>query len=639
MNKLTDTKINTISDRFTELICDRLSENKQVRRSLPEWGRVHIDRQLPFLCIYRRHKKDENLLPDGLITGEASYLTAMGSRKQHKQLSFLVKSIAGTLKESFGSFLIVEIWISSEDEQDNKSRNYKGKFKINHPRTNDIQSTLESLERSLKEIKIRKEQAEVEIIPTTKISPPNMSDLISIKEARQLGIHIVGIEVSPIYHNIATGKVFPMMQRKLERGFARALKYSFFEFTNNHTSMRPPNYQSLGRRSMVKAVWEVDGQLAKISSEFDFLLQVSPVNTQSSWLAFERNRFNKAPQFVYRPLSIDPSMAKRRLYKIPIERIEDPTLAKLFREQQLELDRKFTMLIDRGTPRFLYGSLQLYGNVDDSLMKVASELLKQLPPHSRDESSGKSVNASEFANRAIQELDHFRKTVPDCHSKVVLRKDISGLMVSSGNLLIGTNIKIPATRVEALIAHEIGTHVLTFINGKTQAFQQLYTGFPGYDELQEGLAVLSEYMVDGLTGTRMRLLAARVVAARQMIDGASFVDVFRELNKVYGFERRTAYSITTRTFRGGGLTKDAVYLRGLIQLLEYLKKGGELEPLFVGKISAEHVPIVKELQWRKVLKPAPMYPSYFKDPKTISKLNDLRNGLTLINLIKLKEKK
>ncbi len=61
-----------------------------------------------------------------------------------------------------------------------------------------------------------------------------------------------------------------------------------------------------------------------------------------------------------------------------------------------------------------------------------------------------------------------------------------------------------------------------------------------------------------------------------------------------------------RTFRGGGLTKDAVYLRGLVQLLEYFKNGGELEPLFIGKISADHIAIVKELQWRKVLHPAPL---------------------------------
>ena len=39
---------NTISDQFISQVGTRLSENKRVRQTLPIWGRVHIDRQLPF---------------------------------------------------------------------------------------------------------------------------------------------------------------------------------------------------------------------------------------------------------------------------------------------------------------------------------------------------------------------------------------------------------------------------------------------------------------------------------------------------------------------------------------------------------------------------------------------------------------
>ena len=56
-----------------------------------------------------------------------------------------------------------------------------------------------------------------------------------------------------------------------------------------------------------------------------------------------------------------------------------------------------------------------------------------------------------------------------------------------------------------------------------------------------------------------------------------------------------------RVFRGGGLTKDIVYLRGLDQLLAYLGRGGDIEPLLIGKLGPDHIGMVKELQWRKVL--------------------------------------
>ena len=58
-----------------------------------------------------------------------------------------------------------------------------------------------------------------------------------------------------------------------------------------------------------------------------------------------------------------PTLLKRELYKIPIERVEDPALQQLFQEKQEELEMKLTMLRDRDTPRFLYESLQLFGGV------------------------------------------------------------------------------------------------------------------------------------------------------------------------------------------------------------------------------------------------------------------------------------
>ena len=627
-------KAEIITDKFITTVCKRLAENKQVRRSLPIWGRIHIDRQLPFLCVYRRPKEHENLMSERLIMGEASYLIASRNRYQQKQLSLLIKKVAFTLKEVFGSFLIIEIWTAnSPDEKNELNNEYQPNFKIIKTNRTAIFSTIDTLENNLQKIKIRKLSGEVIVDSMTRIAPKNLPPLISQSEAKQMGIHLVGIEVNPIYFDKQTGQVFPLIRRELSRGFTRALNNSFFEFTHNHTAFRPKHYQSLGRWSMVKAVWEVDQKLAEISNDFDFLLQVTPINGNSAWSAFQKSHFEKIPEFIYRPLPLDPVISKRRLFGIPIEKIEDPTLASLFREQQIEMDRKFTMLIDRDTLRFLYGSIQLYGKVDNPLKNTANDILEKLSSRSRDESHKSKINASAFAAIAEEELNYFRKILPEHNSKVFLRDDITGLMVSQGNLLIGSQTKISQPRIQALIQHEIGTHVLTYLNGIAQPFKQLYIGLSGYEELQEGLAVLSEYLVGGLTSRRLRLLAARVIAAHFMIDGASLVDVFRELNKNHGFERRTAFNICMRTFRGGGLTKDIVYLRGLIQLLKYLKNGGELEQLFVGKIFFEHIAIIKELQWRKVLSSAPLRPRYLNNPETANKLIDLRKGLSPINLI------
>ena len=44
--KMTDQKFNLV--QLGEIVFERLSQNLQTRRSLFDWGRLHIDRQLPF---------------------------------------------------------------------------------------------------------------------------------------------------------------------------------------------------------------------------------------------------------------------------------------------------------------------------------------------------------------------------------------------------------------------------------------------------------------------------------------------------------------------------------------------------------------------------------------------------------------
>ena len=395
----------------------------------------------------------------------------------------------------------------------------------------------------------------------------------------------------------------------------------------------------MGRRAVVKAVWEVDRQLAEISNEFDFLLQVTPTNTESAYTSFKRQHFERTPVFYYRPRAFDPALLKRKLWNVRLERIEDPTLAHLFREKRDELDIQLTMLSHVDTPRFLPGSLQLFGDVNHSLLQLAQEIVAYVPSQSRERKPSIRLDAPAVAKRVEEELQYYRQQLPEFSAKVEIRDDIyAGLMVSNGNLLIGKKAKIPASRVDALVQHEVGTHILTYFNGRAQPYQMLYTGLAGYEEMQEGIAVLSEYLVDGLSLPRLRLLAGRVIAVRCLIDGASFIETFRILTETYAFTQRTAFTATMRTYRSGGLTKDAVYLRGLIGLLDYLKKGGALEPLFVGKIAAEHIPIIQELQWRKVLKPAPLRPRYMEIPNVEEKFSALRQGRSVLDFIK-KEKK
>lgn len=625
---------NALTPELVAEVCERLARNQRVRRSLPSGGRLHIDRQLPFLCVYRQPPDFKDAGTERLVSGEAAYLIAPGGNESRSGVAHLVREVVRTLSAEFGAFLLVEIWAAPDGGKANDPAvpTVLPTFTIHAPRTG-LSRTLDALESRLKRIKILKQGVEVSVVRDAKTHPPLMRPLLSKADAKQLNCSIIGIEMPPVYRKANSTAEFPLVARALRRSVSVALRQAYFEFARSRTTHRPAHFHSLGRRAVVKAVWEIDRQLADVSNQFDYLLQLTPVNTTSAWKQFQRDRFQRVPEFHYRPLPVDPATLKRQLYKIPIGRIEDPALQRLFQEKQDELELKLTMLRDRDTRRFLYESLQLFGGVSDPLLDLAKELLRHLTGKGPRE-TGAPLDAEAFAARAEQEFAVYREACPDFKASARVAHDVSGLIVSRGKLLINSDLQLPPSRVDALLAHEVGTHLLTYYNGRMQPFQQLYSGLAGYEELQEGLAVLSEYLVDGLSRARMRQLAARVVAVRSLTDGATFVETFRILDDDYGFSQRTAYNITMRVYRGGGLTKDAVYLRGLEAILKYVQKGGDLAPLFVGKMAIEHIPIIKELQYRNVLRPIPIMPHYMQDAEATERLEALRgtNG-SVVDLV------
>jgi uncharacterized protein (TIGR02421 family) len=601
---------------------------------------VAIDRPLPFLVAYRQPVRAVDEGTARFATSEASYLLAPGQKKHQAGVTRLVRSIAETMVEAFGSFLVLEIWAGERVVGDDplSTADLRPRFRIIAQRGASRGSVSEAFEGALARVRFDRLKPEVVTSTSTKCCPRGMSPILKPEAAKEIGCQVYGLEIAPIYRDPESGEIFPRVLRLLRRSVTVALRRALFEFARHQTTHRPRHFHALGRRTVVKAVWEVDRILAEVSETFDFLLQVTPVNGAQAWSEFKRKKFERPPTLFYRPTPDEPVVLKRQLYRAPVERIEDPALAMIFREKLDEIDRQITMLQDRNTHRFLPGSLQLYGPVDDDLQELAAGVLDAIPSRSREPVDGGPVRAKEFARRAEEEIAFFRQSLPDITARVEVRPDVTGLMVSRGNLLISADSKIPASRVEALIQHEVGTHVLTYHNGKVQPLRHLYAGLAGYDALQEGLAVLSEYLVGGLSRPRLRLLAGRVVAAAHMIDGASFVETFRELDRSHGFSKRTAFVITLRTFRGGGLTKDVVYLRGLQKILGYLANGGQLRPLFVGKIGAQHIAVIRELRWRGVLKDPPLVPRYMSSPEALERLERVRGGLSVVELCERRPK-
>ena len=620
MTVLTSQDIATISNL--------LKNNEPVRHQFSGIGTLHIDRQLPFLIVYRDTNNSIDAGTDRLLLGEAAYLVVRNGSDCQEELRSLVNSIQEIQHNIFGGFLLLEIWAKPDVEAEHEAPD----FCIYAPQLHCPKVLLEKFESALLQVSVNGKKAKVAIEYRDTIVPPLLNSLTENNPSDSPNLIHMGLEISPIYRS-STGTLFPFELRELHHELSRALKRLFYEFTHLKTTHRPLHYHELGRRAMTKAVSDTDRQLAAISSEFDLLLHVTPVNVPDAWKQFEQSRFQSIPEFLYRARPVDPGLLKRQLYNIPVEEIEDPTLAHIFIEKRDELDREITLLADRNSRRFLLGSRQLFGDVEQDLMSTAEDIINKLPAENTEKSSTESVSALEFQKLANCEMELYRQQDSTFSAKVELRSDVSGLMVSHGNFLIDQSVRISKSRVDALLIHEMGTHMLTYHNGRHQPLQELSTGMAGYQPMQEGLAVVGEYLVGGLNPSRIRLLAGRVIAVKSITEGADFLETFKLLHSKYDFDMKTAFQITTRVFRGGGYTKDVVYLRGLCQILNYLATGKELEELYLGKISYNHLSFIRELKFRGILQPSRLRPRFPDTPLTKSRLQRLKEGLSVLDLV------
>lgn len=641
MNKDSGNKMD-LAGNISDYLIREFKKNKVVKGSLPGNGRLNIDSGLPFVCIYRNlsGKKDEGT--KNLIYGISSYVTS-GSVSKEK-FKELVRSISVILSENFQSFLILEIW--ADEDRKHKKPNIPEliipSFRVfsNERKGSGIISTLEILENALSEISIHKQNALSELLFTKNIYPPGMDNLISLQDLKKINCHLAGLAIRPVYRNINTGNLYPQIFAQLSRQLVYALNRSFLEFTKKHTTHKVKHYYELGRRTFSKTASLCDRELADLCDRFDFILQASPINEAEARLEFKKRKNKKQPVFYYRPLSFDPADLKRTLWKIPVENIEDPALRNLFGDKREEIDLQISMMNNLDSPEFHYGSLQLYGNISKNLSDFALKILDEFNERKITEDKKNKINASEFYKQVLEEFRFYAELYPSFIPEVQINKDMySGLIVSKNKLLIGKEFAVRELRMKSLIHHEVGTHLLTYFNGLVQPFRQLHTGLSGYEELQEGLAVLSEYLTGGLNISRLRMLAARVKTSENMINGADFVESFHELVNEFNFSEENAFTISMRIYRGGGLTKDIIYLRGFLEILRYIENGGDIEPLFIGKISLAHISIMKELNMRKILKPVPLLPRYLKAEKSKLILEELKNGFNFKKYFKkLKQK-
>lgn len=335
-------------------------------------------------------------------------------------------------------------------------------------------------------------------------------------------------------------------------------------------------------------VFEIDANLDRLVHRIELLSYVNPLNIEKEKLQFFSSRYVYEPQFKYPKLKFNPYKLHRLFYSQPLERIKDEILHQLYQEVIYFYSNMIQCIetIGKGQ-QFYYNSLRVYGTPTEKDVQNAKFIL-------HFENEPLTDDMKPFCS-ALEAKTYFEEFIERYEFPLNIKFSThiaADAMVSNTDksLILKKNAKFSKNQLKTLAHHEIGVHLVTTYNGLQHPLKILSNGLPKNVETQEGLAGFSEYMGGALTLKRLKELAYRVLAVDSLIKGYSFADTFDLIHGHYKLNRDEAFGICLRAHRGGGFTKDRLYLSGLRKIYKRYKQNVAMDTLLLGKVSLQSEP-------------------------------------------------
>jgi uncharacterized protein (TIGR02421 family) len=355
-------------------------------------------------------------------------------------------------------------------------------------------------------------------------------------------------------------------------------------------------------------ILKVDEKLSSLIGKIEILNAIKPLNYLEQKQLFFEGRFSQSPIFTYKNEKIDSFLLRRELYNLPLETLGDEDLYQLYQEVVASYVDKVDQFNTIGTPDFMYHSLRYYGEPNEKDLRNAQFIL-HLPDNNPESDTG-LLDASEIM-RVLDEM-----VVREGYSCEMVFDDnmIANALVSGTRISINSRAKLAAIDTAGLAHHELGVHLVTSLNGREQPLRVLSDGLPLNTTTQEGLAILSEYLSGNLTVRRLKILALRVIAVKSLIVDKNFRTTFLLLKENYNTADEIAFNITARVYRGGGYTKDYLYLNGLSAILNAYENEPDFMNLLVGKTSLSHLPLITRLIDKQYFSPPKYITPAFREP-------------------------
>ncbi|WEM45325.1 flavohemoglobin expression-modulating QEGLA motif protein (plasmid) [Photobacterium sp. DA100] len=415
---------------------------------------------------------------------------------------------------------------------------------------------------------------------------------------------IMPLEVKKVFMDEERGESFPLVIEKLRADMKNVLTEHAAETILRRTKVKKLTSSHVLASKLPREVLKLDRQLFSIARGVNTLSYINPLNIKQEKRRFLHRPYDYRPDFTYRQLNLDPFKFREQLYRLPVEDIRDADIQAMYRKVIDQLAVRIDLLTSIGTEEFLYNSLRYYGQPDQNDIANANFIL-----HAGEysEPEEETISAQEAIEAFRQAADEYGMKCKVAGSKQLIAR----AMVSGRTIKVNQGAKFNRKDLDALIHHELGVHLVTSANADLQPLKVLKLGLPGNTHSQEGLAILCEHLSGSFPLHRLKTLALRVIAVDMMVKGESFNETFHVLKHDYGISDDQAFTVTARAYRGGGFTKDYLYLKGLKDAL-HAYANDDLTSMFIGKTGFEFKPLLDELITREILKKPTYLPQALK---------------------------
>lgn len=244
--------------------------------------------------------------------------------------------------------------------------------------------------------------------------------------------------------------------------------------------------------------------------------------------------------------------------------------------------------------------------VGPTLREVADALLDEVVPDEEERPSVPASGPGSLQERVLALAARAGLTI-----KVSIEPGLVARAAAGERTVFLADTRFGEREARRLAVHEVLGHLVAAANARSQPLALLSVGTAGAFEDQEGLALALEELAGLLDARRVRTFAARVLATDAVHEGADPNDVVTLLVSERGLSVDDAIAITERSFRGGGLTRDASYLFGWMRVRRALRRADTtVDELRWGKVALDALPALRALREAGVLRePGPHRPS------------------------------